>query len=188
MVVRRIEEMSDMNGTKQAIEAIGSGRVPILRMAGAMLTAAGLSAAVLAANTAGAATSSVVSTTKTSKYGTILVSGKTVYTLKASTVACGSGCLKIWPEVLLPQGVTMPTAGPGVNAASLGTTAGTGGALQVTYGGKPLYWFYKDTRPGQVGGNITDKWGKWSVVVTVKPAHGSGGTQTTSAGSGGVSF
>jgi hypothetical protein len=61
----------------------------------------------------------------------------------------------------------------------------------VTYGGKPLYWFFKDTRPGQVGGNITDKWGKWSVVVTVRPAHGSsgsGGTPTTSSGSGGVSF
>jgi predicted lipoprotein with Yx(FWY)xxD motif len=191
MVLRRIEEMRDMNGTKQAIEAMGSRRVPLLRMASTVLAAGGLSAAVLAADTAGAATSSVVSTTKTSKYGTILVSGKTVYTLKASSVACGSGCLKVWPEVLLPKGVTMATAGSGVNAASLGTVAGTGGALQVTYGGKPLYWFFKDTRPGQVGGNITDKWGKWSVVVTVRPAHGSsgsGGTPTTSSGSGGVSF
>ena len=179
-----------MNGTKQAIEVIGSRRVPILRMAGAVLVAGGLSAAVLAADTAGAATSSVVSTTKNSKYGTILVSGKTVYTLKASTVACGSGCLKIWPEVLLPKGTTTPLAGPGVNAASLGTVAGTGGARQVTYGGKPLYYFFLDTGPGQVKGNITDKWGKWSVVVTVKPAHASSGSGSggTNAGSGGVSF
>ena len=177
-----------MNGTKHPIEAIGSFGVPLLRMAGAVLAAGGLSAAVLAADTAGAATSSDVSTTKTSKYGTILVSGKTVYTLKASTVACGSGCLKIWPEVLLPKGVTTPTAGAGVNAASLGTVAGTGGALQVTYGGKPLYYFFLDTRPGQVKGNVTDKWGKWSVVVTVKPAHASSGSGGTSAGSGGVSF
>jgi predicted lipoprotein with Yx(FWY)xxD motif len=189
MALRRIEEMSDMNGTQQAIEAKGSRRVPVLRLAGAVVAAGGLSAAVVAADTAGAATSSVVSTTKTSKYGTILVSGKTtVYILKASAVACGSGCLKIWPEVLLPKGVTTATAGPGVNAANLGTVAGTGGALQVTYGGKPLYWFYKDTRPGQVGGNITDKWGKWSAVVTVKPAHGSSGSGGTNAGSGGVSF
>ena len=180
-----------MNGTEQAIEAMGSRRVPLLRMASTVLAAGGLSAAVLAADTAGAATSSVVSTTKTSKYGTILVSGKTVYTLKASSVACGSGCLKIWPEVLLPKGTTTPSAGPGVNAASLGTVAGTGGARQVTYGGKPLYYFFLDTGPGQVKGNITDKWGKWSVVVTVRPAHGSsgsGGTPTTSSGSGGVSF
>jgi hypothetical protein len=85
--------------------------------------------------------------------------------------------------------VTTTTAGPGVNAAKLGTVPRSGGALQVTYGGKPLYYFFKDTRPGQVGGNLTDIWGKWSVVVTVKPAHPrSGGTATTNAGSGGVSF
>ncbi len=59
----------------------------------------------------------------------------------------------------------------------------------MTYRGKPLYYFVKDTRAGQVTGNLTDKWGKWSVVVTVKSAHASsGGTSTTSAGSGGVSF
>ena len=181
-----------MSDTKQAIEAAEAPRkVTFLRFAGAALAAAGLSAAVLAADAVGAATSSVVSTTKTSKYGTILVSGKTVYTLKASNVACTAKCLKIWPQVLLPKGVTTATAGPGVNAASLGTVAASGGALQVTYGGKPLYWFYKDTARGQVNGNISDTWGKWSVVMTVKPAHsssGSGGTPTTSAGSGGVSF
>jgi len=184
--------MSDMSVTKQAMGAMEtSRRVPFLRMVGAVLAAGGLSAAVLAADAAGAATSTVVTMTKTSKYGTILVSGKTVYTLKASKVACGSSCLKIWPAVLLPKGVTMPSAGPGVNAASLGTVAASGGALQVTYAGKPLYWFFGDTAPGQVHGNITDKWGKWSVVVTAKPGHassGSGGTPTTSAGSGGVSF
>ena len=112
-----------------------------------------------------------------------------VYTLKASKVPCGTACLKIWPEVLLPKGVTTTTAGPGVNAASLSTVTRGGGSLQVTYRGKPLYYFFKDTRPGQVGGNFTDKWGKWSVVVTVRPAHASSdGTPTTSAGSGGVSF
>ena len=57
--------------------------------------------------------------------------------------------------------------------------------------GKRLYWFVDDTAPGQVNGNITDKWGKWSVVVLAKPAHStlnSGGTPTSSAGTGGVSF
>ena len=102
--------------------------------------------------------------------GTILVSGNAVYTLRASKVPCGTECLKIWPEVLLPKGVTTTTAGPGVKATSLGTVTRGGGALQVTYRGKPLYYFFKDTRAGQVGGNLTDKWGKWSVVVTVKPS------------------
>ena len=80
-----------------------------------------------------------------------------------------------------------------MNAAKLGTIAGQGGALQVTYGGKPLYWFSKDTRPGQVKGNVKDKWGSWSVVVTAKPAGSSSNSGSSSgsggsAGSGGVSF
>jgi predicted lipoprotein with Yx(FWY)xxD motif len=135
-----------------------------------------------------AATRALISTTHNAKLGTILVSGKTVYTLKPSKVPCTAQCLKIWPEVLLPKGVTTTTAGHGVNASRLGTVSGSGGSLQVTYGGKPLYYFFKDTRPGEVNGNLTDKWGKWSVVVTVKPAHPSTSSVGSSAGSGGVSF
>lgn len=173
---------------QQADKIPGTRRkVPFLRLTGAALAIGGLSTSVAASGTAGAATSTVVSTTHNAQYGTILVSGKTVYTLKPSRVACGAQCLKIWPAVLLPKGVTATTAGPGVNAARLGSVRGIGGSLQVTYGGKPLYYYFKDTSPGQVKGNFTDKWGKWSVVVTVKPAHSSG-TPTTSAGSGGVSF
>jgi len=152
-------------------------------MAGAALAAGGLVAALIAAGTAGATTSSTVSTTKSTKYGTILVSGNTVYTLKASKVTCGAKCLKTWPEVLLPAGVMAATAGPGVNAAKLGTVAGQGGALQVTYGGKPLYWFSKDSRPGQVKGNVKDKWGSWYVVVTAK-SSGSGSNSSSGAGAG----
>jgi predicted lipoprotein with Yx(FWY)xxD motif len=184
-------EMREMNDTKHANKAREALRkIRLVPLAGAVLAVGGLSSSVAVASAAGAATSTV-STTKTAKFGTILVSGRTVYTLKPSKVACGAQCLKIWPEVLLPKGVTTTTAGPGVSAARLGTVSGTGGSRQVTYRGKPLYYFFNDTRPGQVNGNLTDKWGKWSVVVTVKPAHpssGSGGSPTTSAGSGGVSF
>ena len=170
-----------------------AGRVPLGRMAAAAVAGGGLVASLIAAGAAGAAatTSTMVSTAKSAKYGTILVSGNTVYTLKASMVTCGAKCLKIWPEVLLPAGVMAATAGAGVSAAKLGTVAGQGGARQVTYGGKPLYWFSKDTRPGQVKGNVKDKWGSWFVVVTAKPAgtssnsnSGSGG----SSGSGGAGF
>ena len=184
----REKEMSEINSTKQTNNTPLRG-IPFVRLAGVAMAVGGLSASVVAAGAATAARSGVVSTTRNVHFGTILVSGKTVYTLKASRVPCGSECLKIWPELLLPRGVKRATAGPGVNAARLGTVTRSGGSLQVTYGGKPLYYFFKDTRPGQVGGNLTDKWGKWSVVVTVKPAHASsGGTPTTSAGSGGVSF
>ncbi len=179
-----------MNGWKQTnTTSKGLRGIPFVRLAGAALAVGGLCASVAAAGAAKAATSGVVSTTRNAHFGTILASGNAVYTLKPSKVPCETQCLKFWPEVLLPKGVTTTTAGPGVNAASLGTVTRSGGSLQVTYRGKPLYYFVKDTGPGQVNGNLTDKWGKWSVVVTVKPAHASsGGSPTTSAGSGGVSF
>ena len=58
------------------------------------------------------------------------------------------------------------TAGAGVDASNLGTVGAAHGALQVTYSGRRLYWFAKDKAHGQVHGNVKDKWGKWSTVVT----------------------
>jgi predicted lipoprotein with Yx(FWY)xxD motif len=134
----------------------------------------------------------VISSVRSATYGTILVSGTTVYTLKSNGVACAATCLKYWPEVLLPAGVTRATAGSGVAAAKLGTVK-RGARLQVTYAGKALYWFSKDKAPGQVNGNVKDTWGQWSVVVVKALTSGSGpstttvahGTTTTVAGGGG---
>jgi predicted lipoprotein with Yx(FWY)xxD motif len=155
------------------------------RIAAAVCAAGGLFASVFAPGTASAATthaakSVVISTLKTKKFGTVLVSGDTLYTLKPSKTACTAACQKIWPEVLLPKGVTKATAGAHVSAAKLGTVKGAGGVLQVTYSGKALYWFSGDKAPGQVTGNVTDTWGTWSDVGTVKPA--------TNPGTGGVAF
>ncbi len=141
-------------------------KVPLGRMAGAIVALAGLSGLVLAEGTAGAATKVVVSTTKNPKLGTILVSGKTLYTLKASKTHCSTACLKVWPALMLPKGVNKATAGKGVSASKLGTHKRSSGALQVTYAGKPLYFFVGDRSAGQVHGDLTDTWGKWTVVVT----------------------
>jgi predicted lipoprotein with Yx(FWY)xxD motif len=158
-------------------------------MAAAAAALAGVSAMAFAPSAAGAAadqtTASVISTAKNAKLGKILVSGTTVYTVKPSKTACTAECMAIWHPVVLPQGVMAATAGSGVNASKLGTKATADGALQVTYAGKPLYWFVKDTAPGQVHGNVNTKWGKWSAV---KMAKSSSGTPTTNAGTGGSSF
>jgi predicted lipoprotein with Yx(FWY)xxD motif len=153
----------------------------------------GLSVSALAADAAGASRNVVISTTKNPKLGTILVSGKTVYTLKANQTPCTSQCLKIWPEVVLPKGVKKAKAGKGVDAAKLGTVKRKNGVLQVTYAGKPLYFFVGDTAAGQANGNITDTWGKWSTYVTSKTTSSSGsgtnsGSGGSNAGTGGVSF
>jgi predicted lipoprotein with Yx(FWY)xxD motif len=161
-------------------------KVSLGRIAGAAVALGGLSGLVLAEGAASAATNVVVSTTKNAKLGTILVSGKTVYTLKASKTACSTECLKIWPALVLPHGAKKPMAGKGVSASKLGTVKRSNGALQVTYAGKPLYWFSGDSGAGQVHGDITDLWGKWSAVVTAKPAgSSSSSTPTSNSGSGG---
>jgi predicted lipoprotein with Yx(FWY)xxD motif len=172
-----------MEPTKQPRET--THRPSVGRAAAAAFAVATLSTSFFAVGTAGATTSQlakkvVVSAEKTKKFGTILVSGKTLYTLKPSKTVCAAQCWTIWPELLLPKGVTKATAGPGVDAAKLGTVKGAGGALQVTYSGKALYWFIGDKAPGQVNGNVTDTWGKWSDFATVKPK--------TSSGSGGTAF
>lgn len=166
-------------------------RVPWARWAGAVVAVGGISLSVLASSEAGAASAVTVSTTKNAKVGTVLASGKTLYTVKPSSTACTAACLKIWPALVLPSGVSKAKAAPGVNAAKLGTKKHNG-VVQVTYGGKPLYYFIGDTSAGQVNGNITDTWGKWTTVVTKKAAGSSSGsgsnTGNSSAGGGGAAF
>ena len=66
--------------------------------------------------------------------------------------------------------------------------------VQDTYGGKPLYYFVGDTTTGQVNGDVTDTWGKWTAVVTKKSANSSSssssnsGSGNSSAGGGGAAF
>jgi hypothetical protein len=63
-----------------------------------------------------------------------------------------------------------------------------GGGLQVTYGGKPLYWSAKDTGSGKPKGVGSDKFGKWALVVTKAGSSSSGGGGGSNPGTGGVSF
>jgi hypothetical protein len=160
------------------------------RVAASLLVAGGLAATAGVSSASGAVHAHtkniIVSTAKSTKYGTILVSTDTVYTLTPNATACTKACHKIWIQVLLPKGVKKATAGPGVSAAKLGTVKVSGGALQVTYGGRALYWFFQD-KAGTVKGNTTDTWGKWADIVLAKPT-GKPVTTTTAPGGGGVGF
>jgi predicted lipoprotein with Yx(FWY)xxD motif len=117
-----------------------------------------LAVAALAA-TGGAATQkgTLVKVSKT-RLGRILVDsrGRTLYLFEKDTSRksmCSSRCAVFWPP-LLTSG--KPRAGAGIKAALLGTTKRAGGALQVTYGGHPLYTF-KLERAGQTTGEgLTD--------------------------------
>jgi len=157
------------------------------RSAGRLALAAAaiaVGALTMAPSVAGAATTApTIATVKDSKLGTILVADDTpVYTLKGK--ACTAACLTTRPPVELPAGVTAATAGSGVESSKLGTVTADDGNLQVTYGGKPLYWSAKDTGSGHPRGAGTDKFGKWAVVVTKATSSNSG----KSPGTGGSSF
>jgi predicted lipoprotein with Yx(FWY)xxD motif len=163
-------------------------RVPIAALASAAAAVGAL--AVLPATGAGAATPVKVSAQTIGSNGKVLVSnGKALYILSGN--GCSSACLAIWPALTVKSGAKA-SAGTGVQKSKLGVTTDSKGAHQVTYGGKPVYFFVEDSK-GTLKGNLTDQFGKWTAVVVAKPKSGSGSTPSTSnsgssAGGGGVSF
>lgn len=160
--------------------ALGAIMAGVLAACGTSNNAAS-STTTTGATTSGTMAEAVVSATHNANFGTILVSnGRSLYTLVPSSTPCTSACTTIWPELVLPSGMRMPTAGSGVSASSLGTVDRGHGVLQVTFGGQPLYFFSQDTASGQVNGNTTDAWGKWSVAVVASPA-GAAATTTPSS-------
>jgi predicted lipoprotein with Yx(FWY)xxD motif len=173
----------------------GFWRVTGIRRVAGVGALAALSVSALAVGSAAASTPTIRVTTVQTPSGRVLTVGNsTVYTLKASSSPCAAACLQIWAAVTVPSGAKHAMAGSGVSSGKLGTAKMTGGGLQVTYGGKRLYTYTGDSGKGQVNGNITDTWGKWTAVAVSKPAaQGSGSSSTTTsgssnAGSGGASF
>jgi predicted lipoprotein with Yx(FWY)xxD motif len=79
---------------------------------------------------------------------------------KGKTVCYGE-CAEAWPPVLTEG---KPKAGDGVKSSLLGTVKRRDGKLQVTYAGKPLY-FYSHEGPGEVRcHNVDLNGGFWWVV------------------------
>ncbi|MEV6211992.1 hypothetical protein [Kitasatospora sp. NPDC051914] len=92
--------------------------------------------------------------------GPILVDaqGRTLYLFAGDTSTqstCYEECAAQWPP-LTTKGV--PVAGTGVDDGLLGVGKRTDGTEQVLYKGHPLYYFAEDTEPGQVGGQLFDRW------------------------------
>ncbi len=74
---------------------------------------------------------------------------------------CYGDCAEAWPPVFTEG---KPRAGKGVDRTLLGTTKRRDGKLQVTYAGKPLY-FYAHEGPGEVKcHNVNLNGGFWWVL------------------------
>jgi predicted lipoprotein with Yx(FWY)xxD motif len=74
---------------------------------------------------------------------------------------CYGRCAELWPPVYTTG---KPVAGPGVRKSLLGTTRRRDGRRQVTYAGKPLY-YYAHESAGQVRcHNVNLNGGLWWVI------------------------
>jgi predicted lipoprotein with Yx(FWY)xxD motif len=104
---------------------------------------------------------------KSSSYGRILFDSRG-YVLYAFTrdargrSACYGACAKAWPVYFARGGLR---AGNGINRSLLGTTKRRDGRRQVTYAGRPLYYYVGDRKPGQIlCQNVPEFGGIWLVV------------------------
>jgi predicted lipoprotein with Yx(FWY)xxD motif len=69
---------------------------------------------------------------------------------------CYDQCASAWPPLMVEG---EPTPGEGIEETDLATVERTDGTQQVTYFGKPLYYFASDTAPGDTTGQgVGDKW------------------------------
>ena len=136
-----------------------------MRKAILIATAGAALAAAPAAHPHGATAPTL--TAKASRFGRVLFDGRG-YVLYAFTrdargrSACYGACAKAWPVYYAKAGLG---AGAGVNRALLGTTRRRDGRRQVTYAGRPLYYYVGDTKPGQIlCQNVAEFGGTWLVV------------------------
>ena len=122
------------------------------------------------ASFAGPASSALPPSTLTSgssSYGRILFDGRG-FALYAFTrdprvqSVCAGACAKAWPPFIVTR---PPRAAAGVRAKLLGTTKRADGRLQVTYAGRPLYYYVGDRKRGQVlCQNVREFGGVWLVM------------------------
>jgi predicted lipoprotein with Yx(FWY)xxD motif len=169
----------------------GPAAVLALAACGGATPATGTTTGATTAPTAAAA-ATVMSAT-VSGHGAVLVAGTNKMTLyeftkdvaSSGTSACTGTCISTWPALTVPAGTTPTASGIGGQWGTI--TRSDGGGIQVTYNGKPLYFFSGDSKPGDANGNYP---GWSSVAATAGPGSGTAPTSAptptpTAAGGGG---
>jgi predicted lipoprotein with Yx(FWY)xxD motif len=106
-------------------------------------------------------------TVHSSSFGNVLFDGRG-FVLYAFTKdprgrsACSGACAKAWPPYVVRSQVR---AGAGVKASLLGTIRRANGSRQVTYAGRPLYFYVGDKKPRQIlCQNVSEFGGLWLIV------------------------
>ena len=131
--------------------------------------------ALAAAVTAPAAMSATHATSltlqvKSSRFGKLLFDGRgfVLYAFTRDKVGgkstCYGDCAAAWPPYLLRGKRAVAT---GLKSSLLGTTKRRDDKLQVTYAGRPLYYYRGDTKPGDIFcQDVFEYGGRWLVVAS----------------------
>jgi predicted lipoprotein with Yx(FWY)xxD motif len=106
-------------------------------------------------------------TSHSSRFGRILFDGRG-FALYGFTKdprgrsVCSGACAAAWPPYIVRKA---PRVGAGVKGSLVGTTRRADGRLQVTYNGRPLYYYVSDRAPGQIlCQNVSEFGGLWLVA------------------------
>ena len=132
-----------------------------------ILALAGLVAAVLAPAAMSGQTSRPTLTARSSTYGKALFNGRGfvlyAFTRDDRRSACYGECAKAWPPYFAPKGALR--VGAGLKRSLLGTVRRRNGRRQVTYAGRPLYYYVGDTGPGVIRcQDVYEFGGRWLLV------------------------
>jgi predicted lipoprotein with Yx(FWY)xxD motif len=106
-------------------------------------------------------------TARSSSFGKVLFDGRGfilyAFTRDRGASRCYGACAKAWPPYFAPRGRL--TVGRGVKRALLGTVKRRNGRRQVTYAGRPLYYYVGDRRAGQIlCQDVFEYGGRWLIV------------------------
>lgn len=106
-------------------------------------------------------------TVHTSRFGKVLFDGRGfvlyAFTRDRGRSACYGACAKAWPPYFAP-GRTL-RVGSGVKRSLLGTVKRRNGKRQVTYAGRPLYYYVGDRGPGEIlCQDVFEFGGRWLIL------------------------
>jgi predicted lipoprotein with Yx(FWY)xxD motif len=130
-----------------------------------------------------------IATTKGSA-GTYLVgaSGRAIYVWAADSggkSACSGQCAAVWAPV---TAAGKPQLAKGLDAGDFKTIARADGKQQVTYYGRPLYYFSGDSTSGTTNGQGSNSFGaKWWLIASGGKLIKTAGSGSSSSSGGGYS-
>jgi predicted lipoprotein with Yx(FWY)xxD motif len=102
-----------------------------------------------------------------SAYGRVLFDGRgfALYAFthdRAGRSTCSGACAKAWPPYIVHGAVR---AGASTRSSLIATARRADGMRQVTYAGRPLYYYVGDRKPGQIlCQNVREFGGLWLVM------------------------